>query len=637
MERRSFINISTLGGISLMLPYYSCMGENKHSNMDLNDMSAFQQKSFKLLKTWCDALLRDQVDDVSKPTIHGALYCNACQVVHGRCNEAIYPLMFLADATGDKKYLDAAIKLWDWSANVDGPEGSWLNMMEPDAWKGITVFGAIAIGEALHFHGHLLTAKMKTAWETRLKAATEYVYKTFHFKYSNINYRATAVYGLYFLGNYFKEEKYLKRSREFLEHFKEFLTEPNALIFGEDKPNRKKTAKGFYPIDLGYNVEETLNNVVQYAVLAKDEALLQILTKSMNSHLEFMLPDGAWDNSWGTRHNKWTYWGSRTADGCQPGFSLMADRNPAFGTAAILSTELLERCTVDGLLAGGLHYQSHGVKPCIHHTFSHSKSLAFLLNHKAQLSQVNKATPIPRAISDGIRHFSELDVWLGARGAWKCTVSAYDQIWKVPTSVPGQGGALNVLWHSKIGPIFTASMAEYVQVEPYNQQDQPGIDFCLTPRIERYVDGVWYTNIYDLQAKVEAIDEEGTLKFKSEVNLAKSDRTYLNDESQFTLEYRVDIDKAVISAKRTTTKTNGDTLVLPMISSTGEKVIQTSKYRIEIHKPKGTVCLESNVPISIKETESGRIFNQVPGMEALPFLLKFASSDDYIKCTITIM
>jgi len=617
---------------------YSCLGSSlKNGRLTVDDMTAFQKQSFNLLKTWCDALLQTQVNDASSPTTHGAFFCKACNVVHGRCNEAVYPLLFLADATGDQKYLDAAIKLMDWSVNVDGPDGSWLNMMDPDSWKGITVFGAIALGEALHYHGHLLSKEMKTAWEKRLKAAIEYVYNTFDFNYSNINYRATAVYGLYYLGKYFNEEKYLKRSKEFLEHFKEFITEPNALIFGEDKPSKKKSAKGFYPVDLGYNVEESLNNVVQYAILEKDEELLALLTKSMNSHLEFMLPDGAWDNSWGTRQNKWTYWGSRTADGCQPGFSLMADRNPAFGTAAILNMELLERCTIDGLLAGGLHYKSHGVKPCIHHTFSHAKSLAFILNHKEQLRHLNNKTPIPRATSDGIKHFSELDVWLGARGPWKCTVSTYDQIWKEPKSVAGTGGALNVLWHKKVGPLFTASMVEYIKVEPDNQQDQPGIDFCLTPRVERYVDGIWYTNLYDLKAKVETSDEDGILKFKAAVNLANSEREHLNKESSFVLDYQIDKDKTVIKAKRTSKINNGDTLVLPIISPTGEKVVQTSATKIEIHKPEGVVYIESNAPITIKESVKERIFNQVPGMEVLPMLIVFPNEIDEVICSIKIV
>ena len=58
---------------------------------------------------------------------------------------------------------------------------------------------------------------------------------------------------------------------------------------------------------------------------------------SLRAHLEFMLPDGAWDNSWGTRNYKWTYWGSRTSDGTVPGisFSRACAATPDAGTAGI--------------------------------------------------------------------------------------------------------------------------------------------------------------------------------------------------------------------------------------------------------------------------------------------------------------
>ena len=50
--------------------------------------------------------------------------------------------------------------------------------------------------------------------------------------------------------------------------------------------------------------------MVYYALMAKDTDLLTLVDRSMATHLEFMLPDGAWDNSWGTRSFKWTYWGA---------------------------------------------------------------------------------------------------------------------------------------------------------------------------------------------------------------------------------------------------------------------------------------------------------------------------------------
>ena len=635
MKRRSFVQLSTLGSVGLMLPIYACGSSTK--NGESKEMTDFEASAFSLLTTWCDAMIRDQINDPNNSVTHGALYCHACQDIHGRCADAVYPLMYMADKTGDKKYLDAAIKLMDWSVNVDLPDGSWTNMLDPKSWNGTTVFGSIALGEALHHHGHLLSKEMKEKWEKRLKRAIEYVYLNFDDHFSHINYRFTAIYALSFLGDYFNEEKYIVRSKEFATLIPEYLTEPNKLIYGEDKPDNDKSAKGLYPIDIGYNVEETLNGVVQYAILENDEELLKLLTKSMNGHLEFMLPDGAWDNSFGTRQNKWTYWGSRTCDGCQPAFALMADRNPAFGTAAVLSTELLERCTVNGLLAGGLHYETSGEKPCMHHTFAHAKNIAFVLDNAEKLKDVNKKASLPRAIKDGVKHFPELDVWLGARGPWRCTVSSYDQIWKIKESVAATGGSLAVLWHEKVGPLFTASMAEYIEVEDYNQQPQPGEDFCLTPRVERFVDEVWFTNVHDLKAKVEYTVENGIINFLVNATLTNNKKETLQTNGDIKLNYLFDNNKTTTKASRTTMEANGDTLVLPVISPTGEKVVQSSENKIEIHKKEGIVVIQANVPLTIKNSEKERIFNQVPGMEVLPIMVVFTRGTKEVICTMQVV
>ncbi|ANW95874.1 hypothetical protein AXE80_06090 [Wenyingzhuangia fucanilytica] len=635
MKRRSFVQLSAFGTMGLMLPIYACKGSQQGHTVV--EFSKFQEASFNLLKTWCDAMIRDQVNNPNDPVLDGSLYCDACDKVHGRCTDSVYPFLYMADKTGEQKYLDAAIKVMDWSVNVDKPDGSWTNMIDPKSWYGTTVFGVIALGEALHHHGHVLSKETKQKWENRLKEAIEFVYNRFDINFSHINYRFTAIYALNFLGKYFNEEKYIKRSKEFAALIPKYLTTPNKLIFGEDHPDNEKSAKGFYPVDLGYNVEESLNAVVQYAVQEKDEELLALLTKSLNGHLEFMLPDGAWDNSWGTRQNKWTYWGSRTTDGCQPAFAFMANRNPAFGTAAVLSTELLERCTVNGLLAGGMHYATHGVKPCMHHTFAHAKNLAVVLDNAEVLKDVDKRTPIPRSISNGVKHFAELDVWLAARGPWKSTVSSYDQIWKKKYSVAATGGSLAVLWHNKVGPLFTASMVEYFLVEPYNQQPQPGEDFCLTPRVERFVNDVWYTNIQDLKADVKNTDEKGIINFEINTVLTNREKETLQKDGDFKLNYLFDKEKTTIKALRSSTKENGDRLVLPVISPTGEKVVKVSEEKIEIHKKRGVVIVEANVPMTIKKSEKERIFNQVPGMEVLPILISFPKGIKELVCTIKVV
>ena len=85
---------------------------------------------------------------------------------------------------------------------------------------------------------------------------------------------------------------------------------------------------------MGYNLEESLPLLIQFSVHAQDAQSLQFYAARMRDHLAFLLPDGAIDNSFGTRHNKWTYWGSRTSDGALEGLAHLAPLDPLFARAA---------------------------------------------------------------------------------------------------------------------------------------------------------------------------------------------------------------------------------------------------------------------------------------------------------------
>lgn len=637
MKRRSFIQLSATACVALGIPFYACSPEDGTPSQVSSD---FEQLVASLLEEWAEALLAVQVNEPDNLELHGALYCPACDKIHGRCMDAVYPFMYMADKTGEQKYLDAAISVMEWSKNVSRPDGSWTVIPNPKSWRGITVFGAIALGEALHHHGHILPEQVRKQWTDRLSQAADFVYQNFTMTYSHVNYAFTAVYALNFLGRTLENPAYITRSRELASEIPNWLTEPNKLIFGEDHPADKRSAKGLPSVDLGYNVEESLNGLVQYAVLENDEALLQLLSESMQGHLEFMLPDGAWDNSFGTRQNKWSYWGSRTTDGCQPAFGLMADRNPAFGTAAYRSTELLQRCTVDGLLAGGLHYGSHGVKPCVHHTFAHAKSLAFILDNAEKLPPITDTQPLPRTTANGVKHFPEIDVWLAARGPWKATVSAYDNEFKKKYSQQAAGGSLAVLWHDKIGPIFTASMAKYMLVEKNNQQFQPGEEFALTPRLETIDQGEWYTNLYDLQAQVDVSDVEEVIQFDVQAALLDENREAVTDKrSPCDLSYIIDHESFTVAITNNGLQGADPSvsLVLPVISPSGEQVNQPSPNTIEIQKPEALVVIEANVPLQMKEISGERVFNMVPGMEVVPIIVHCPSeSTEPVTCTIRV-
>jgi hypothetical protein len=625
--RRRFVQTAVLGALGFSLPRI------RAAEPAAGDDS-FDVLSRDLLRDWCDGMLAVQIDDPSDPARHGALTCPACDIIHGRCMDAVYPFLHLAKVTGDGKYLKAGIAVFEWSENVEQDDGSWTVIADPKSWKGITVFGAIALAETLHHHGGLLDAATRQRWHERLGRAGDYIYQTFTaLDFSNINYGCTGIHAMNLLGRFLDRPAYLERSRQLASGLKTYLTKPNGLLFGEGKPATGTSPRGCRPVDLGYNVEESLVAVALCAKATSDADLAAIVIRLLQAHLEFMLPDGGWDNSWGTRQAKWTYWGSRTSDGCQPGYALFAEDHPAFATAVIENTRLYRRCTANGLLHGGPHYISHGVKPCVHHTFTHAKALATLRDHGDLARRIQATVPLPRALADGIREYPEIATWLAARGPWRATVTAYDWIYHEKARQP-TGGAISMLWHPQAGPLLAGSMARYHLVEKYNMQLYPE-DHPLTPRVELWEDETWFTQLYDLTAKVTHSDQGGILAFEIAARLLNEGRKEPTDgKSACSMSYHFDADTVTIavSAPGVGSGSNRPRLVLPLISPTGEKVTQSAQ-RIEIHKPQGRVVIEANVPLRVRESTRPRIFNLVPGFEAVPIIAEIPA-DSRLECRI---
>ena len=637
MKRRNFLQLSTIAGLGLSLPMSgllnACTSHSEHS-------LGFKRLISDLLKDWCDGMINVQINNPLKPEEHGALGCPSCAHIHGRCMDAVYPFLYMADKTGDQKYVQGAKLVMTWAENnVSQENGAWTVIKNPKSWKGITIFGAIALAEALHYHGHVLDEPTRKAWTKRLEKAGQYIYDTFTIDFTNINYPGTAVYGLDLVGDVLKRDDFKAKSKELAQQVKAYFTPNEGLLFGECKKSSSKLSeKGLHGVDLGYNVEETLNSLVMYALKKNDKELLEILTKSLNSHLEFMLPDGGWDNSWGNRMYKWTYWGSRTCDGSQPAFGMMSHINPAFGTAAVKNTELLQRCTADGLIHGGPGFIEAGIPPCVHHTFTHAKPLAALLDHWTHLPEINSSASLPRMTADGVKHFKDLDVFLFARGNWRGTVSAYDAEYHYKEDFrQASGGALGLLYHNKIGLLCAASMAEYHLVEKNNQQVQPNKDIAFTPRIETFKDGKWYTNLYDLPATITSKDENGTIELLANVALKNVERDLVKETaSAFKIGYMCSENEMNIKATTAQKIITPTAFVLPIISPSSEVVTRVSNTEITVQKPEGLVTIKANSPIKIKAIEGSRTFNMVPGVEAIPFEVFFDEGQNELSITISV-
>lgn len=575
-----------------------------------------------------------QINEIKTPGIYGGVICPACSVIHGRCADAVYPLMYMAHATSEERYLNGAIKLQDWSDHVSSPDGSWVNDTH-HTWNGITVFGTLSLAEAIRHHGMLLDEPTYQKWVERLKASSTFIYNTFTMKTGNINYPVTASAALAAAGKVLNDTKLLSKAREFAHGALYYFTE-NKILIGEGKPQEGFSPRGRRAVDLGYNVEESLPALVIYGLIMEDEEILQAADESLQSHLDFMMPDGAWDNSWGSRNYKWTYWGSRTSDGCQTAYALMSDRDPRFAEAAWRNTLLLKACTHNGLLHGGPHYHIKGELPCIHHTFCHAKSLATVLDYnKAQSTEeIAKSGRIslPRETAQGVKEYPEIGTWLIAKGSWRATVTSYD--WDYIKEGHPSGGSISLLWHKELGPVLASSMTEYSLVESNNMQRvKDSVNISLTPGLELLQNGKYYRSANDYNAVVEHKCREDAIWCRSVGKLVNGDQINPSTGNvDFNIEYLFKDNCLKIVISGNFKDLNGIIKYsLPVVSERQEEFRFNGKNSIDILKPGGQLSVSASIPIMVLNCDNSRIFNHVPGFEAIPLYFVLNDTD---KCTI---
>jgi hypothetical protein len=588
--------------------------------------AGFREKTSELLRDWCEALVALQIDEPANRERHGALRCPACGSIHGRCSDAAYPLMAVADSSGDMRFQRAALGLMAWSKNVDAPDGAWTNELDPKSWKGTTVFGAIALADAVQRHGRLFDPAVRDGCLERLRRAGGFIRANIDMSYGNVNYGFTAMHALVLLGPMLGEPEWTDRARELAKEGLRFIS-PEGLIYGEGRPFGRISAGGCRPVDLGYNVEETLPALLHYAELAKDRDVRSAAVASLATHLAFMLPDGAWDNSWGTRSYKWTYWGSRTTDGCIP--ALLLGGRPEFLSAAERHLDLLRRCTRGGLLYGGPHLAEHGAPPCVHHTFTHAKGLADALH--IGVPETSAGVALPREAAGGVREFREIGTWLIARGPYRATVTRNDWLY-APNTWHASGGSLALLWHRAVGPLFAASLAEYVLTERNNMQPSPdSTDFPLTPRVEQMIENERFSTMCDLGATVRARAARGADLFEVDALLAnvfgKSNGVRARLNYRFA-DGSVEMGASVQGG-------GGSRLVLPLVCGYTEEVQRAADNKVAVRKNGATVMLEANAPLAVADGGRTRIFNLVPGFLAVPISIAIPEGRQ-VKCRITV-
>lgn len=585
-------------------------------------MTDLKQEIYELLKTWCDGLIKYQITEINDSNLKGGLLCPACSIIHGRCGNAIPAMLYLAKQEKEEKYIRCAEGLIDWSEQLLCPDGGFVNDTESE-WKGITTFAFISLCDAYFGYGHVLNEEYRQKLYHQVTATLNYLVNTFDYHSGNINYMMAEACALDKAGICFKNDTYRMQAAKIYEEFSHYFTENN-LIYGEGAHQWDEVSeKGCRPVDVGYSVEEILNHLVLYGVSSGNEKVLEQARECAESYLSFFLPDGGWDNSFGTRMDKWTYWGSRTSDGCQPAFFILGKRNPALAYAAYQNMQYLKLCTHDGLLYGGRDLKRRGEPPCVHHTFTHVNGLLTTLEwlEENELPEFEDAMHQSEAyrksafsgLAVGSKYFPELNIYVHNKDGFRATISALDLVTEKENCTP-RGGALSLLYHEKAGLLCAASMTVYKRFELQNtQRHREDVDTPLTPRLEYRSGKEMYSSIQDLHAKVRKISEDCYL---CEGHICDENGTYpFAKEIEYTITYRFLKDELCVEYVHTDEKGHL-TFHFPIIVGADDEVTEAG-----VQKKEGAVVLACDALLRVNDK---RIFNHVPGFEAADYYIENA-------------
>ena len=560
-------------------------------------MSLTENKYFTTLKSYMDRVVKNQITEIKDPHFYGAVLCPSCMHAHGRIADAVYPLVAMYRYTSEVKYLDCARRTVEWSENnLLRTSGEYFND-KVNSWIGTTVFTSISFGETLILHGEVLPEDFYSYIYKIYVRLTDFVkYKFIESGFdTNVNYFAAYASAMSIAYRLTGKGEYKDYAEEMLKRlFDRFVVD--GIVVGEGM--RTKSPKGLYGVDIGYNVEETLPALSACAHYLDDEELERTVMDMWRRHLEFMLPDGAWDNSFGSRHDKWTYYGSRTSDGAATGLCYIWDKDPIFAEAAERNLELMRICSKDGYLYGGRMYIEAGEEPCLHHSFTHAKSFAAMIDH----GFVHKErVRLPREEEYGRKHIAASAVELISLGDFRATVSACDAFHHKGACTGG--GCMTMLWHERVGAIFAATMAKYERAEPYNMQYTRRFESisCLSMRVE-----------CDGYSSVNAKDATFTVSEKEKCIFTTADGELQNEAFARSGIYSLSYEFSPESVKITAHSELGGDLVLPVICG-ADGVLEIDGAEATIKRGDALIKVKSDSEIVC---ESEKAFNLVGGFVA---------------------
>lgn len=494
---------------------------------------SLHKECLKTMTVLTDALEKLCIDDPNSAD-YRAIQCPSCNVLHTRAAEAVFPFALRYKISGEEEWADRAIRLGDWLVRQQQTDGSWKET--PEEWTGTTTDQLLMMLLAFPILKEKLGADKAAVWAGAMEQAANFLVETMSPDFASINYCATTTATLAQMNKLFPDARYAQKAKELARQVIAKMDD-DGFIHGEgDRVYGEK-----YGADIGYEIDMSLWGLGMYSKLLGDSTVERYVKNSLKNHLYFVYPNGAIDGSWGIRSNKWTTYGSETADGCQILFSLFGDDDPSYMKAAWKNLLYLNSMIQNGLIGyGPIYFDLFDKPPCIYPTFVRSKNLAMTILFGQD--EIDPEAKLPSEEGNWVRLFQTVDVAVVRTKNYMATIPAYgykeltkrnkSKYMHRPT-----GGTISNLWVQGHGFLQLSSQTEYHRWEPMHFPEIGDV-LPLTPRIEFENDDGYFTNLYEFDGRmtVEPGKDGTTAVVTTSGELC--DHTFLPGGVAYTLEHK---------------------------------------------------------------------------------------------------
>lgn len=581
-----------------------------------------------------DLLLTTQVGDAQDDN-WGALVSPSTNPeptpMHSRAGEAVYPLAVAFKHSQQPKYAQAAVRLGNWMVSVQTNAGSWWEEWpKTSGWDGTSVDQLISLANAYVILKAQLTAQESAAWARAITRCADWTEA--NFPKGNINYVPTGAVALLSASRAVQNPKpsWLSKAASLMTLTTDAINDED-LLTGEGNG-----------VDLGYNIAQSIGYIAMYGLMLPSPAHVQRAAELLKAHQYFMYPNGAIDNSWGTRSFKWNLEsGTKTAPGVFFSFALLADKDPSFPRGAQLALSYLREHGQDddGWLVYGPHASRHPTSspPSNYGTFARAQSIATALEFGPKAQGIGA---LPADQKNWLKHFPSVKTGVFRTGKIMATLSAYGEITSYPRESMARGGSISALWfegYGSTGFLQVSSQTVYSRIEAMHMPNEQAL-LPLTPRVET-TSGTYYASVLDDKATL-ALSQvaAGTGVHAIASGVLKSVAGAASGV-QYTWTYDFAADsytkQLVVSAAANLR------IVEPFVDDTGNQYKLEGADTFSITTAQGSVYQlkvnESSAPYTLTAgTDRAKYWSPFPGLDCYPLLITPSGSGNYsIKYTVS--